>query len=485
MFGPILEPNLEEEPKSTMIIKAEKEEEPVDIILKSLGNVNKYSIFILISMAFLWTLGALPMMISAFMMEKNYPRNISISIIDEFHLHGSNEYLTVWIASAYMFGCMVGGTIFPSLSDFYGRKHIVFITTFGMGFFGCVSAFTHNIYFFLFCRFSQGLFLPGLITVNWILAYESVTPRVRAYLALVFGIFWVCGYCLISPMAYYIPNWRVLMFVSSAPSVLFALIIYFTIPESLHFLIHQKNNDGVAKWLETAQKVCNKKIDYDVCELIQESNKPFPKNRVAEEDEISNISNVRSFILTHKVLIVQIVVFTLLLLTDTLIYYALSFFSTNLSGNMYISYALSGLVEVPSYIVAPYLLDRLGRKGLIIILHIVAGLDLFVGVFIGPEHELAYLIIWLIGKFCISCTFTSIFVYGSEIFPTSIRSVTLGGCEVAAKIGGILAPYSKLLSPAISISIFASLSILAAFSTFLLPETKVKKSPKNKLIAHI
>lgn len=46
----------------------------------------------------------------------------------------------------------------------------------------------------------------------------------------------------------------------------------------------------------------------------------------------------------------------------------------------------------------------------------------------------------MVGKFSISCAFTSIFVYGSEVFPTVYRTGCIGMCEVVARFGGVFAP---------------------------------------------
>lgn len=52
---------------------------------------------------------------------------------------------------------------------------------------------------------------------------------------------------------------------------------------------------------------------------------------------------------------------------------------------------------------------------------------------------------WLVGKFAISCSFMSLFVYASEVFPTPIRNVSVGLCSVLSRGGAIAAPYIRLL----------------------------------------
>lgn len=49
-------------------------------------------------------------------------------------------------------------------------------------------------------------------------------------------------------------------------------------------------------------------------------------------------------------------------------------------------------------------------------------------------------VLWLVGKFGISCAFTALYVYAAELFPTHLRSGGIGACEVGARVGGTLAP---------------------------------------------
>lgn len=51
----------------------------------------------------------------------------------------------------------------------------------------------------------------------------------------------------------------------------------------------------------------------------------------------------------------------------------------------------------------------------------------------------------LIGKFAVSTAFALLYVYTSELFPTEARNKGMGISSVAARIGGILAPFVSLL----------------------------------------
>ena len=68
--------------------------------------------------------------------------------------------------------------------------------------------------------------LQGCILVNWVLAYECVPIGLRSGTALLFGLVWVVGYCLVAPMAFFLANWRQLIAAASAPSLLIGTIYF-------------------------------------------------------------------------------------------------------------------------------------------------------------------------------------------------------------------------------------------------------------------
>ena len=71
----------------------------------------------------------------------------------------------------------------------------------------------------------------------------------------------------------------------------------------------------------------------------------------------------------------------------------------------------------------------------------------------------------------ISGTFGTIYVYTCELFPTSVRSISLGICSVAARMGGIACPYAvnmgKLIKPNDNTPEYLLYAIYALSSAFL------------------
>lgn len=57
-------------------------------------------------------------------------------------------------------------------------------------------------------------------------------------------------------------------------------------------------------------------------------------------------------------------------------YYGLSWNTSNLGGNDYLNFLVSGVVEIPGYILMLTLLNRWGRKGTLCFALIVAGVAL-------------------------------------------------------------------------------------------------------------
>jgi OCT family organic cation transporter-like MFS transporter 4/5 len=120
------------------------------------------------------------------------------------------------------------------------------------------------------------------------------------------------------------------------------------------------------------------------------------------------------------------------------------------AGSIYVNNAINGLVELLSYIVVAFSLDKLGRKW------INGGFMIFGGVaclgcmaleeaartsddpafFLEAQRWMAFA-----GKFCISGSFGTTYIYAAELFPTPLRSTGLGFGSMSGRVGSFVAPF--------------------------------------------
>jgi hypothetical protein len=67
-------------------------------------------------------------------------------------------------------------------------------------------------------------------------------------------------------------------------------------------------------------------------------------------------------------------------------------------------------------------------------------------IYTSPEsYEWVGTVAALVGKLCLAASFAVIYIHSGEIFPTTIRNSAMGLVSVAARCGGIVAPFIVLL----------------------------------------
>lgn len=95
---------------------------------------------------------------------------------------------------------------------------------------------------------------------------------------------------------------------------------------------------------------------------------------------------------------------------------------------------------------------------------------------------------WLIvlfamcGKLAITASYGTIYIFSAEQFPTVIRNVGMGTASMAARVGGILAPYINLLSDVwkpFPMIIFGACAFAGGLLSLFLPETLNKTLPET------
>jgi len=196
------------------------------------GVLNPYILFIWLTKAAVWAFTAVATMISVFVIgDLSVPPNYSncsardggSTLTCEFRLTGQHAGLAV--LTSYLLGEVIGGAIFPALSDRVGRRKVLCSALFAFGAVGVGSAYAPHLYNYTLLRSLQGVFYMGSGIPAMILAYESIPLYLRSYTTMMFGMNWVVGYCAAAPLAYYFPDWRQLTVIASAATMLYAVLL--------------------------------------------------------------------------------------------------------------------------------------------------------------------------------------------------------------------------------------------------------------------
>jgi MFS family permease len=157
-------------------------------------------------------------------------------------------------------------------------------------------------------------------------------------------------------------------------------------------------------------------------------------------------------------------------------YYGLSLGVGQLGPNLYLTSLLSGLVEVPAYLLTNGLIDFFGRRNSLMLQLVLSGACCMAAAFSTSNTRTA---VSLIGKFGVAGAFNILFLFTTELFPTSVRTAALGGCSQAARLGSIVAPPVLALKSVHPLLIIGIGILLAGTITLAFPEPLGAPPPES------
>ncbi|GLG96483.1 GH14183 [Gryllus bimaculatus] len=161
-------------------------------------------------------------------------------------------------------------------------------------------------------------------------------------------------------------------------------------------------------------------------------------------------------------------------------YYGLSWSTSDLGGNNYLNFLISGAVEIPAYIFLLLTLNRWGRKSILCGSMLAGGAALLLTIAVPTEEKWLIITLAMVGKLAVTASYGTIYIVTAEQFPTVIRNVALGASSTCARAGGITAPYINLLADvwkSLPLLVFGGLITIGGFLALQLPETANKKLP--------
>ncbi|XP_067899886.1 organic cation/carnitine transporter 2-like isoform X3 [Heterodontus francisci] len=155
-------------------------------------------------------------------------------------------------------------------------------------------------------------------------------------------------------------------------------------------------------------------------------------------------------------------------------YFGLSLSTPNLHGDGYLNCFFSGAIEVPAHVAAWFFLQRFPRKISLSGTLLLGGIVLFFIQLIPSSLSALATVLVMIGKFGATSSFSIVYVYTAELFPTTVRNMGVGLSSMACRLGGIISPYIFYLGihhEFLPFILIGGLTLLSTILILFLPET--------------
>lgn len=358
--------------------------------------------------------------------------------------HTSPLFHGFFIMSMALWGTLVGSIFGGIPTEKYGRKKVLLLIgiIFAISAFG--SAFAQDPYTFSFFRFIGGLGIGASSVVVPTYISEISTPATRGRLGAMYQFNIVFGILIAFLSNYFLQgvgganDWRWMLGVLAIPSIIYTVMVM-GVPESPRWLVTKKND--LAKAKETLLLIGVEDADAEIQSIIKSNLQESPSGK-----STNFFSSKHSVILSLAFLIAF---FNQLSGINFILYYApeiLSKIGLGAKDSLLNSIAIGG-TNLIFTLVGLYLIDRLGRKKLLIIGSIgyILSLTMVAICFAFHASSLAlmtFLLIFIaahaIGQGAV------IWVFISEIFPNKIRAT---GQSFGASVHWVFAAIITLITP--------------------------------------
>ncbi|XP_069995179.1 organic cation transporter protein-like isoform X1 [Penaeus vannamei] len=418
------------------------------------------------------------------------------TVVEEWDLVCDNKYLMSTVQSTFMAGVLTGAVVLSELSDKYGRRTISLVSAVGMLVSSVAVTFVRHYELFITLRFFVAAFGSGLFLPNFVLLMEVVGPEARTIMGMMYQAFFSVGFMLLPGIAYFVRDWRQLELCISVPTVLL-LLYYWLLPESPRWLMQQGRHEEALKILGKAAKVNGGKLpEKEELELLMskmtvslEPEEKIAQEKKDNEDKTNFVEKIVNFfksvvtLLSTRNMRRRCLIIFFAWFVVSMVYYGLTFSGGNIKASVYLMVFMSGLVEIPSYLLVCWTLKKFGRRLNLCVLFVICGAACLLILAVPKEQVWLNLTLATIGKFFNSSAFGVAYIYSAELVPTGVRNISVGTSSMCARIGSALAPFIvDLLGDvhyAVPSTVFGLLSVAAGLLALLLPETGNSRLPET------
>ncbi|MBB5064088.1 sugar porter family MFS transporter [Granulicella mallensis] len=336
----------------------------------------------------------------------------------------SHNQLGITVAIALV-GTVIGAATAGSLGQRYGSREMLRLTAilYVLSAIGC--AFAPSWIFLLAARFLGGLGIGGSSVLGPVYIAELAPPKLRGRLVGTFQINIVVGILLAYLSNYLISllnlgarEWRFQLGIASVPAAIFFALL-FGIPRSARWLTTQDRLDEAREVLEMMGSPNSEAELADIRESL---------HMELNQKQASLFESTGNRLRYGKPIFLAIAIgaFNQLSGINAILYYLNDIFAaagfSRVSGNM--QAVAIGAMNLVATLIGMTLIDRVGRKMLLLIGAVGTAICLSIVAVIFATNQHKVLLVWALVAYIAFFAISQgavVWVYISEIFPTRVR----------------------------------------------------------------
>uniref|UniRef100_A0AAQ5ZDL6 Solute carrier family 22 member 6 n=1 Tax=Amphiprion ocellaris TaxID=80972 RepID=A0AAQ5ZDL6_AMPOC len=391
--------------------------------------------------------------------------------ISEWGLVCSLRPLKQMIQTIYMGGVLTGAIVFGGLSDRFGRRSVLIWSYLLLAVLGCSSALSPSYSAYCIFRFLSGMAVSGIILNGVSLKVEWIPTKSRTIVGTLTSFFFTFGQMILAGLAYWLRDWRKLQVVVCAPQFLFFTYSWWY-SESARWLVLNRRSEEALKTLHRVARINGKP------EMVNKLTMEVLHSHMSKEIESSHSSFTAFDLLKtrgmRRISICLIAVWSETHLFPFNLFTCSPVHLFSFYVSIYLMQIIFGAVDFPAKLFALATLSFLGRRVSQAGCLFLSAAIIFANIFVPSDMQTVRTVLACLGKAFTSASFTTVYLYTGELYPTIIRQTGMGFVSTFSRVGSMAAPAVLILDevlPALPSLVYGGAAVLAGCFACFLPET--------------
>uniref|UniRef100_A0A1B0CDA4 Putative organic cation transporter-9 membrane helices n=1 Tax=Lutzomyia longipalpis TaxID=7200 RepID=A0A1B0CDA4_LUTLO len=340
------------------------------------------------------------------------------TILNEWNLGCSEEWKLSLVGTVNNIGQLLCLPLAGYLSDRFGRRTAFIWSVIFTASLGLIRSFSTNFTMFIVFEFLEPALGSGMFNTAFILA-----------------IFCSIGLACLGVMFMLIRDWRLLMRILYGAAC-FMITYQWLLPESPRWLVNKNRITEAAKIIDKTAKINKKSLTLDAQKMLNQMLKGEEKFLEIEQKTLTKKESRLKILLKSPTMIFRFINCSISWIATLFVYTGFNMTSVFISGDKYVNFIVSCLIEIPACAIGAWLMATIGRRKVL----------------------------------CMDFL----------LFPTELRQSLFSGCSFFGRIGAILAPFTLYLGKymeSMEMILFAAITIPAGILILFAPETLNKPLP--------